>query len=38
VREVNARRRATSTSSFGVISPAQANDPRFAQLALRLMF
>jgi hypothetical protein len=27
-----------STSSFGVISPAQANDPRFAQLALRLMF
>jgi hypothetical protein len=27
-----------STSSFGVITPSQANDPRFGQLALRLTF
>ncbi len=27
-----------ATSSFGVITPSQANDPRFAQVGARLMF
>ena len=27
-----------ATSSFGVITPSQANDPRYAQVGLRLMF
>jgi len=27
-----------ATSPFGVITPLQANDPRFAQVGARLMF
>ncbi len=27
-----------ATSSFGVITPSQANDPRYMQAALRLTF
>lgn len=28
----------TATSSFGVVTPSQANDPRFVQLGARIMF